>query len=82
MVRTHFDRAAGWDDLASGFNWQAPIPGVEFALRRAAASVISLAPSDDYSYRGSCLREGLRRERSLRRPVPKERAAQAVSRVS
>lgn len=48
-------------ELASGFTWQAPYSGVEFALRRAAASVISLAPSDDFSYSGFMSARGLRR---------------------
>lgn len=48
-------------ELASGFTWQAPHSGVEFALRRAAASVISLAPSDDFSYSGFMSARGLRR---------------------
>ena len=48
-------------ELASGFTWQASYSGVEFALRRAAASVISLAPSDDFSYSGFMSARGLRR---------------------
>lgn len=49
------------EELASGFIWQAPHSGVEFALRRAAASVISLAPSDDFSYSGFMSARGLRK---------------------
>lgn len=48
-------------ELASGFTWQAPYSGIEFALRRAAASVISLAPSDDSSYSGFMSTRGLRK---------------------
>lgn len=48
-------------ELANGFIWQAQSTGVEFALRRAGASVISLVPSDDYSYSGFMSAGGLRR---------------------
>jgi hypothetical protein len=48
-------------DLATGFTWHASNAGVEFALRRAATSVISLAPSDDYSYSGFLSARGLRK---------------------
>jgi hypothetical protein len=47
--------------LANGFIWQTQSAGVEFALRRAGASVISLVPSDDYSYSGFMSARGLRR---------------------
>lgn len=49
------------NELASGFNWRAQNSGVEFALRRAAASVIALAPSDDSSYAGFMSARGLRK---------------------
>ncbi len=48
-------------DLASGFNWRVQDSGVEFAMRRAAASVIALAPSDDFSYAGFMSAHGLRK---------------------
>ena len=46
-------------ELANGFNWRSAHSGVEFALRRSATSVISLAPGDDYS--GFISARGLRR---------------------
>jgi hypothetical protein len=48
-------------ELANGFVWHALHSGVEFALRRASASVISLGPSDDYSYSGFMSARGLRK---------------------
>ncbi|MGE3335744.1 MAG: hypothetical protein AB7I36_19025 [Rhodospirillaceae bacterium] len=48
-------------DLANGFIWQASHSGVEFALRRTAASAISLTPSDNYSYSGFMSARGLRK---------------------
>jgi hypothetical protein len=49
-------------DLARGFGWHSAQSGVEFALRRAATSVISMVPGDDYS--------GFMSARGLRRNVP------------
>jgi hypothetical protein len=49
-------------DLAKGFSWQTGQSGIEFALRRAPTSVISMAPGDDYS--------GFMSARGLRRNVP------------
>ena len=46
-------------ELANGFNWRSAHSGVEFALRRSATSVISMAPGDDYS--GFISARGLRR---------------------
>jgi hypothetical protein len=58
--RTSILRADG-PELANGFTWQARHAGLEFALRRAATPVISLAPSDDYSYSGFMSVRGLRK---------------------
>jgi hypothetical protein len=49
-------------DLAKGFSWKTGQGGVEFALRRAATSVISMVPGDDYS--------GFMSARGLRRNIP------------
>lgn len=49
-------------ELANGFNWRSAHSGVEFALRRAATSVISMVPGDDYS--------GFMSARGLRKNVP------------
>jgi hypothetical protein len=49
------------EDLANGFSWHATSAGIEFALRRPGASIISLAPSDSYSYSGFMSARGLRR---------------------
>jgi len=46
-------------ELAQGFNWRSAHLGVDFALRRAATAVISMAPGDDYS--GFMSARGLRR---------------------
>jgi hypothetical protein len=46
-------------DLANGFNWRSAHSGVEFALRRAATSVLSMVPGDDYS--GFMSARGLRK---------------------
>jgi hypothetical protein len=46
-------------DLAKGFTWQVAKSGVEFLLRRAGTSVISMVPGDDYS--------GFKSARGLRR---------------
>jgi hypothetical protein len=48
-------------DLSNGFTWQTAQAGVEFSLRRAGTSVISLAPSDNLSYSGFMSARGLRR---------------------
>ena len=46
-------------ELANGFNWRSAHSGVEFALRRSATAVISMAPGGDYS--GFISARGLRR---------------------
>lgn len=46
-------------ELVNGFNWRSAHSGVEFVLRRAATSVISMAPGDDHS--GFMSARGLRR---------------------
>jgi hypothetical protein len=48
-------------DLANGFIWQTTQGGIEFSLRRAGTSVISLAPSENLSYSGFMSARGLRR---------------------